>query len=111
MANVAYEKQIEAFKEASEALGLGEDLLYQSTLERYINQIEMLESMREQVEEGPAIIEREYIKGKPSPYANPIISEYNKAVSAANQTCSLLSRLKARAEKDADPYSEEDYEL
>lgn len=105
-----HETQLERFRADSEALGLGEDLLFQSTLERYEKQIDLLAALKAELDTSPATVQREYVKGSPSTYANPLIGEFNKAANAANQTCGLLAKLRDAAAAKVDD-EDFDYEL
>lgn len=99
--------QLARFELEAKELGLAEDFLFQTALARYRAQVDMLQRLKEELDQSPATVEREYTKGSPSIYANPLIKEFNSASSAANQTCNLLYRLKADA-ASAETWEEED---
>lgn len=97
-----------AFLEDAVRLGLDTDFLFQSTLARYRTQIDLLARLQTQIENSPPTVQKSYAQGAKNDYINPCISEFNRTASAANQTCSLLNRLKAAAEKNAAEDFEDD---
>lgn len=106
-----YQWQAQKFKEDMTRLKLDEDMLFRTALERYIVQVDVLKRLKAEIDEQAATVEREYIKGAASVYVNPLISEFNKTANAANQTCSLLAKLRAEAEKRAETTLLDDEEL
>lgn len=106
-----YQRQANKFSEDMARLGLDEDMLFKTALDRYIVQVEVLQRLKAEIDKQTATVEREYVKGAASVYVNPLISEFNKTASAANQTCSLLAKLRTEAEKRAEAAMYDDEEL
>lgn len=111
MSGVDHSEMLEQFTRDAERLGLARELLFRSTLERYESQVRVLDRLADELENGEATVVRTYVKGAGSTYANPLIGEFNKAASAANQTCALLLKMKARAEDRAESIDIDDCEL
>lgn len=97
-----YQQQAAQFAKDAAQLGLDSDFLFKTALERYTVQVQMLQRLKGEIDRQDATVKREYVRGSASTYVNPLISEFNKTASAANQTCNLLAKLKAEAEKKAD---------
>ena len=97
-----YQQQAAQFEKDAARLGLDNDFLFKTALERYTVQVQVLQRLKSEIDQQAATVKREYVRGSASTYANPLISEFNKTASAANQTCSLLAKLKAEAEKRLD---------
>jgi len=109
MAVTDHSKALEIFKCDSERLGLADNYLFATSFERYQTQVDILQRLKHELDESEATVKREYVKGAASEYANPLLSEIYKASAAADRTCSLLAKLKAAAEANAD--NSEDDEL
>jgi len=70
-----------------------QNYFFTTTFERYKMQLHMLERIREEIEDAPVLIEKEYVRGRESTVANPAIMEYNKTSQSANQTVSVLIKI------------------
>lgn len=67
--------------------------LFQSTLDRYITQINVLEDLKKEIKNNSAIVEKQYVKGKVNVYSNPAIVQYNRTTDSANKTASCLMKI------------------
>ena len=67
--------------------------LFQSTLDRYITQINVLEDLKKEIKNNSAIVEKQYVKGKVDVYSNPAIVQYNRTTDSANKTASCLMKI------------------
>lgn len=103
-----YHHQIQRFTEEMEKLGLEQDMLFKTALDRYMVQVDVLNRLKIEIDKHDATVEREYVKGAASVYVNPLISEFNKTASAANQTCNLLVKQIEAARKRADEFGDDD---
>lgn len=70
--------------------GVEQNFFFKTTFDRYKVQLNTMERLQKQINEGDLLVEREYIKGKVNLVANPAIQEYNKTATAANQTVRTL---------------------
>lgn len=105
-----FRQRADDFAQDAERLGLKDDFLFGSTLERYVVQVEILHRLKKELEAAAPTVEKRY-GGADNLYANPLWGEFNKTASAANQTCGLLAKLIAAAEKRAADSDYEDCEL
>lgn len=103
-----HRQQLEIFKAEAERLGLMNNFLFASTLSRYATQVVILQRLQEEIVESTATVERSYVRGEKNTYSNPLFQEFNRTASAANQTCSLLAKLRAEAEKRADEFDDDE---
>ena len=92
---LSLEEKAKKIEEEAEQKGLSENYFFQTTFERYKTQLHIMNELKDSIDiEGP-LVEKEYVKGRPSITINPAISEYNKTVSAANGTVTTLIKLLA----------------
>ena len=73
--------------------GLEQNFFFQTTFDRYMFQLEILDTLKKQIEDDGALVTKEYVKGRENVYTHPAISEYNKTVTAANQTVTTLIKI------------------
>ena len=74
---------------------MSENYFFQTTFERYKTQLHIMNELKDSIDmEGP-LVEKEYVKNRPSITINPAISEYNKTASAANGTVTTLIKILA----------------
>lgn len=85
----------------AEDLGIDNDYLFVTTLHRYDTQIAiMCELEAEMADMNKPTVEKEYVKGRKNIVVNPVITEYNKTVSAANKTAETLMKMVKPAEEN-----------
>lgn len=82
-------KYIEIMKQ----YGLEDDQLFKDTLTMYEEQQRLAKELRADIKKRGTIVEKEYVKGRPNPTANPSIDAYNKTVAAINQTVQTLKKI------------------
>lgn len=87
------EKTVKQFIEKAKDIGIADDFLFLSTLERYETQVEILRRLQEIIDEGDAVVTKEYVRGRGNLYTNPAITEYNKTTDSANKTVQTLDNL------------------
>ena len=73
--------------------GVEQNFFFVTTLERYKTQLDLLKRLRQEIDSGELLVEKEYVKGRKNLVANPAIGEYNKTSTAANQTAQTLIRI------------------
>ena len=93
MAKNDFLEQLEEIKEAAAKAGAETNIFYQTTLDRYITQINMLGELKKAFREKGTYISKEYVKGRQNMSINPAITEYNKTATAANNTVMTLNRI------------------
>ena len=93
MAKTDFLEQLKEIKEAAEKAGAETNIFYQTTLDRYITQINLLGDLKKAIRENGTYISKEYVKGRQNMNINPAITEYNKTSTAANNTVMTLTRI------------------
>ena len=101
-------KTVEEFIRRANAIGLSDDYLFLSTIERYEMQVHILETLKKTIEEEDTLVTKEYVKGRENLYTHPAITEYNKTTDSANKTVQTLdnlmkSQVAAVNKKEKDP--------
>ena len=86
-------KTITEFIRKADAIGLSDDYLFLSTIERYEMQVHILETLKKTIEEEDTLVTKEYVKGRENLYTHPAITEYNKTTDSANKTVQTLDNL------------------
>lgn len=86
----------------AEEIGLQDNELYKTTLQRYRMQIKILEDLEKAINDSSTLVTKEYVKGRENIYTHPAIKAYNStAVSANNTALCLLKIVNAESEKKA----------
>ncbi len=80
----------ERILEEAKARGLQNDFFFSTTLDRYMEQLKILERLKVAIHAKGLTVTKQYTKGSKNVYANPLIGEYNKTASAANGTVTTL---------------------
>lgn len=84
---------IDKIKSAAAKTGADTHLFYMTTLDRYEQQIKIMQGLKKSIEEHGQFITKEYVKGRENLVLNPAISEYNRTASAANNTVQTLIKI------------------
>ena len=79
--------------ELAEKKGAAENYLFRKTFENYKFQLDLMERLKKSIKEDDLIVEKEYVKGRPSITIHPAINEFNKTCSAANGTVGTLIKI------------------
>lgn len=95
------DRRIKEFADKAEELGIADDLIFNTTFERYVTQVRTLENLKEQIEEGDLMVKKAYVKDRENLYVNPAVAEYNKTSTAANQTAVTLVKLMTQLRDNA----------
>ena len=103
-------EQARKILELAEERGIQSNFFFRTTFERYLVQMEILEDLRDAIQEFGTTTTKEYIKGKENLTTNPAITEYNRTTSSANRTVTtLISIVKSFAKEDDDGGKLEDF--
>ena len=73
--------------------GVEQNFFFITTFERYQVQLDILEDLKQKIEEDGALVTKEYVKGRQNVYTHPAITEYNKTSTSANQTVATLIKI------------------
>ena len=87
------QRRIREFADKATELGIADDLIFDTTFNRYVMQVNILEQLKEQIEDGELMVKKAYVKDRDNLYVNPAVAEYNKTSTAANQTAVTLVKL------------------
>jgi hypothetical protein len=86
-------QQIKEILQRAEEKGVSQNFFFKTTLDRYLTQIQILESLKAEIAELGATVSKEYVKGRKNLYSNPAITEYNRTATAANNTVVTLTKI------------------
>ena len=103
-----HEQRIADFLADAEKLGISEDFLFVSTLERYATLVKIAERMQQEISESALTATKSYSAGTSNLYASPLLGEYNRTCASADRACALLSKLIETARKHADALAEDE---
>lgn len=77
----------------AEESGLQSNYFFVTTFERYQVQLQILDNLKQSIEEDGMTVTKEYVKGRKNLYSNPAISDYNRTTDSANKTVATLLRI------------------
>lgn len=86
-------KQAESIKKLAEEAGCSDNFFFQTTFDRYLVQIELLDALKEEIDESGLTVKKSYVKGKTNLYSSPCIQAYNRTTDSANKTVATLMRI------------------
>ena len=95
------QRRIQEFADRATELGIADDLIFDTTFNRYVMQVNILENLKEQIEDGDLMVKKAYVKDRDNLYVNPAVAEYNKTSTAANQTAVTLVKLMTQLREGA----------
>ena len=74
----------------AEEKGVTKNFFFVTTFQRYRVQMEIMDALKEAMDEEGPLVTKEYVKGRKNIVANPAITEYNRTATAANGTVATL---------------------
>ena len=77
-------------RRAEDGIDDDETYIFITTWKRYQEQLSILDELAEERAKSEATITKEYVKGRQNICINPVITEYNKTATAANNTAKTL---------------------
>lgn len=86
-------KQAAEIKRTAEESGLQSNFFFATTFDRYLMQLEILESLKDAIKEHGMTVEKEYVKGRQNLCSNPAVADYNRTTDSANKTVACLMRI------------------
>ena len=86
-------KQAKEIIKMAEESGVQSNYFFVTTFERYQTQLEILENLKQAIEDDGLTVTKEYVKGRKNLYSNPAISDYNRTTDSANKTVATLLRI------------------
>jgi Tat protein secretion system quality control protein TatD with DNase activity len=79
--------------ERAKQIGVKDEYLFRTTLDRYQTQIRFCEDLKKAYEDNGTMVEKEYIKGRLNLVVNPVINAYNQTVAGANKTADTMIKI------------------
>jgi hypothetical protein len=79
--------------ERAKQIGVEDEYLFRTTLDRYQTQIRFCEDLKKAYEDNGTMVEKEYIKGRLNLVVNPVINAYNQTVAGANKTADTMIKI------------------
>ena len=73
--------------------GLQSNYFFVTTFERYQVQLQILDDLKQAIEEEGMLVSKEYVKGRKNLYTNPAVSDFNRTTDSANKTVATLLRI------------------
>lgn len=93
MAKKSLKEQANEILRLAEENGLQSNYFFVTTFERYQVQLQILESLKQSIDDDGMTVTKEYVKGRKNLYSNPAISDYNRTTDSANKTVATLLRI------------------
>ena len=86
----------------AETYGVSGNAFFTSAAERYVGQVEMIDRIRNQIDEDGLMIEHTNVKGDTNVDVNPLTVQLPKYIDTANKTLSLMLDIVQRLGRPAD---------
>lgn len=93
MANKSLKEQAEEILKLAEESGLQSNYFFVTTFERYQVQLQILEDLKQAINDEGMLVSKEYVKGRKNLYTNPAVSDFNRTTDSANKTVSTLLKI------------------
>ena len=93
MAKKSLKDQAKEILRLAEESGLQSNYFFVTTFERYQVQLEILEELKQAINDEGMLVSKEYVKGRKNLYTNPAVSDYNRTTDSANKTVATLLRI------------------
>ena len=103
-------QQAEEVLKIAQEHGVEQNFFFITTFERYQVQLNILDDLKQKIEEDGALVTKEYVKGRENIYTHPAIGEYNKTCTSANQTVATLIKI-IKSLRDSDNENDGEDEL
>lgn len=102
------DEQAARIREIAEKSGVQSNFLFITTFERYVEQLKILDNLKEAIEAEGLVVSKEYVRGRKNLYSNPAVQEYNRTTDSANKTVSTLMRIIRNFNVSEDDEGDED---
>ena len=93
MKKMSHKQQANEILKLAEETGLTNNYFFVTTFERYQVQMQILENLKQVINDEGMIVSKEYVKGRKNLYTNPAVSEFNRTTDSANKTVATLLRI------------------
>lgn len=85
--------KVDELIELAKKSGIEQNFFFVTTLKRYEFQMKILNQLEEEINKSDVLVTKEYVKGRENIYTNPLIHEYNRTCTSANQTVQTLLKI------------------
>lgn len=108
MQTKSLEAQAKAILKMAEDSGLESNYFFVTTFQRYQTQLEILDALRDEIDETGLTVKKSYVKGESNVYSSPCVQAFNRTTDSANKTVATLMRIlknfdASDAKEDVDP--------
>ncbi|AXI27270.1 MULTISPECIES: hypothetical protein [Gemella] len=79
--------------EAAQSLSVGDRMLFEELFDVFETHVGVCRQLKAEMDSDGVIIEKEYVKGRPTIVAHPAITNYNASSKALTATVAQLSKL------------------
>jgi hypothetical protein len=93
MAKKSLKAQANEILRLAEESGLQSNYFFVTTFERYQVQLQILEDLKQAINDEGMLVSKEYVKGRKNLYTNPAVSDFNRTTDSANKTVATLLRI------------------
>lgn len=108
MKKMSLQAQAEAILKQAEESGLESNYFFVTTFQRYQTQLDILEALKDEIDETGLTVKKSYVKGKSNVYSSPCVQAFNRTTDSANKTVATLMRIlknfdSSDSREDVDP--------
>ena len=93
MKKMSLQEQAKEILKLAEESGLQSNYFFVTTFQRYQVQLQILDDLKQSIEENGMLVKKEYVKGRKNVYSNPAVSDFNRTTDSANKTVATLLRI------------------
>ena len=93
MKKMNLKQQADQILKLAEENGLTSNYFFVTTFERYQVQLEILEALKQSINDEGLTVTKEYVKGRKNLYTHPAVNDFNRTTDSANKTVATLLRI------------------
>lgn len=93
MKKMSLQAQAEAILKMAEESGLESNYFFVTTFQRYQTQLDILDALKNEIDETGLTVKKSYVKGKSNVYSSPCVQAFNRTTDSANKTVATLMRI------------------
>lgn len=87
------DNQAKEILKLAEENGVGNNFFFQTTFDRYLVLLDMLEEFKKSMKEEGLQVTKEYVKGRKNLYSSPAVKNFNSTTDLANRTVATLIKI------------------
>ena len=93
MKKMSLQAQADAILKIAEESGLESNYFFVTTFQRYQTQLDILDALKDEINETGLTVKKSYVKGKSNVYSSPCVQAFNRTTDSANKTVATLMRI------------------